>query len=124
VTKSDQVFCDGVSMIAATGGVVRLDFVTLSATERDANGNPKAEFSHRMIMPIEGFVPFVGKLQETVQALMRRGVVRQQPAASPPPDVANDERGAMPPPNPNSDETSHARAAPAGGSEPPARPFP
>jgi len=82
LSRDDQIFSDSVGAITVTGSVVRIDFVALSPTERDPSGSPKMEFTHRVVMPIEGFVRSVAKLQETLQALVSRGVLRPGASAS------------------------------------------
>lgn len=67
----DQLFSDGIGAISVVGGTVRLDFVSLSPTERDANGQPKAVFSQRIIMSVEGFLRAAGKVNEAAQAIAK-----------------------------------------------------
>lgn len=69
--KMNQVFFDGLGNITVIGGTVRLDFVTFSPTETDANGRPQAVLAQRAIMSIEGFVRATEKMQETVQTLSK-----------------------------------------------------
>lgn len=82
--RIEQFFSDGISAISVTGGVVRLDFVVLSPTEKDSGGNPKMEITHRAVMPLDALVRATAKLQETVQALVERGFVRQPPTVASP----------------------------------------
>ena len=51
----EEIYADGVSESTVTGNVVRIDLVSLSPTERDANNKPKAVFRQRIVMPIEAF---------------------------------------------------------------------
>lgn len=67
----NQMFFDGLGNITVIGSTVRLDFVTFSPTEMDANGRPKAVPSQRIIMSIEGFARATEKMQETAQALAK-----------------------------------------------------
>jgi hypothetical protein len=83
-----QIFADGISQVTIIGGVVRLDFVTFSATEKDANGQPTAVFSHRVVMSLESFMQSAAKLQEAalgVSKLIQRARENQpaEPAAVP-----------------------------------------
>ena len=39
-----ELYSDGVDEITVSGTVVRVDLVSLSPTERDANGDPKKVF--------------------------------------------------------------------------------
>jgi len=83
----DQVFSDGIGQISILGGTVRLDFVVLSPTEKDAKGKPVAVFRQRMVMGIDGFMQSAAKIQEAAQAVLKlaQRPVEVQPAASEPP---------------------------------------
>jgi hypothetical protein len=70
----NQRFVDGIGAIAVVGGTVRVDFVTLSPLERDAKGQAKPVFEHRMIMSLDGFMVAAGKIQEAVEHLKKAGV--------------------------------------------------
>jgi hypothetical protein len=74
----DQVFSDGIGTISVIGGTVRLDFVALSPTEREANGQPKAVFRQRIVMGVDGFLRSAAKVQEAVQALSKMGATAPQ----------------------------------------------
>jgi hypothetical protein len=86
----NQIFFDGLGNVTVIGSTVRLDFVTFSPTEMDANGRPKAVPSQRVIMSIEGFARATERMQETAQALAKlvqtsREQPQPQDAASPEP---------------------------------------
>ena len=44
---NEQLFSDGIGSIAIIGGVVRIDLVALSPTEKEAGDNPRPFFSNR-----------------------------------------------------------------------------
>jgi hypothetical protein len=67
----NQVFSDGVSQIVVIGGAVRLDFITYSATEKDAKGQPVPVFCQRVIMSVDGFMRSAEKVQETAVAIAK-----------------------------------------------------
>jgi hypothetical protein len=50
-----EIYADSIDEITLTGSVLRIDLVTISATQRDANNNPVKELRQRIIMPIEGY---------------------------------------------------------------------
>ena len=81
----EQIFSDGIGTIIVIGATVRLDFVALSPTERDANGQPKAVFRQRIVMGVDGFMRSASKVQEAVQALSKMGALQQgaAPASAP-----------------------------------------
>lgn len=75
-----EVFSDGVDEITVGGSIVRLDLVSLSPTERDANNMPTKVFRQRLIFSIEAFANSVEVMQNTLQGLVDAGVVkRSQP---------------------------------------------
>ena len=67
----NQVFSDGIGQVSIVGGTVRLDFVVLSATEKDAKGQPVAVFCQRVVMGIDGFMQSAAKIQEAAQAVLK-----------------------------------------------------
>lgn len=67
----EQIFSDGIGSIAITGGTVRVDLVTISPTDKDVNGQPKAVFQQRIVMTIDGFTHAAAKIQEAMQAIAR-----------------------------------------------------
>lgn len=74
----DELFSDGIGTITVIGTTVRVDFVSLSPTEREPNGQPKAVFKQRIVMSVDGFVRSASKVQEAVQALSKMGAAQPQ----------------------------------------------
>ena len=75
-----EIYTDGVGEITVSGTVVRVDLVSLSPTERDANNAPKSVFRQRLIFSIEGFANSVQVMQQALQGLVAAGAVtRTQP---------------------------------------------
>jgi hypothetical protein len=72
-----EVYTDGVDEITVGGAIVRVDLVSLSPTERDANDAPKKVFSQRLIFSIEGFANSVDVMQNALQGLVDAGVVKR-----------------------------------------------
>ena len=66
-----QIFSDGIGRISVIGGVVRLDLMTYSATETDAQGQPRAVLSQRVVMGAEGFLRASEKILEAAQQMTR-----------------------------------------------------
>src|SRR3954451_7771642 len=78
-----ESFTDGVDEITVSGSIVRVDLVSLSPTERDANNVPKRVFSQRLIFSVESFANSVDVMQKALQGLVDAGVIRRnQPAES------------------------------------------
>lgn len=84
----DELFTDGVGEIMVSATVVRVDLVSLSATEREANGAPKSVFRQRLIFSLEGFANSVELMQKALEGLVEAGAVtrtqRRDPMLSPP----------------------------------------
>jgi len=77
-----ELYSDGVDEITVNGTIVRVDLVSLSPTERDANNNPKPVFRQRLIFSVEAFANSVEVMQKALQGLVDAGVVkRNQPKA-------------------------------------------
>lgn len=82
---SSELYADGIGEITITGTIVRIDLMSLSATERDASNNPKPVFRQRIIMPVDAFANAVDLMQKALAGLVEAGAVRRigdLPAAS------------------------------------------
>ena len=74
---STELYSDGIGEITVTGTIVRIDVVSLSATERDASNNPKPVFRQRIIMPVDAFANAVDLMQKALAGLVEAGAVRR-----------------------------------------------
>ena len=107
----DELYTDGIGEITVSGTVVRVDLVSLSPTERDANNAPKSVFRQRLIFSVDGFANSVELMQKAFQGLVDAGAVprtrRTQatvtPLSSPPaePGLTNTENLKLPNASPN-----------------------
>jgi len=78
-----EMYTDGIDEITVGGAIVRVDLVSLSPTERDANNAPKKVFRQRLIFSVEAFANSVEVMQNALQGLVDAGVIkRNQPRAS------------------------------------------
>lgn len=73
----EEIYTDGVDEITVGGSIVRVDLVSLSPTERDANNAPKKVFRQRLIFSIEAFANSVEVMQNALQGLVDAGVVKR-----------------------------------------------
>jgi len=80
---TDELFADGIGNITVTGSVVRMDLVSASATERDAEGKPRLVFRQRVIMPVDAFGRSFGAMQQVMQQLIKAGVFKVQQTDAP-----------------------------------------
>ena len=83
-----ELYTDGIDEIIVTGTIVRVDLVSLSPTEHDANGRPKKVFCQRLIFSPEAFANSVEVMQNALRGLADAGVVTRSypkpvPAQSP-----------------------------------------
>src|ERR1700751_5155228 len=78
-----ELYTDGVEEITVGGSIVRVDLVSLSPTERDANNAPKRVFCQRLIFSVESFANSVDVMQKALQGLVEAGVVRRSPRGTP-----------------------------------------
>ncbi|PJG51827.1 hypothetical protein CVM73_28785 [Bradyrhizobium forestalis] len=78
-----EIYTDGVEEVTIGGSIVRVDLISLSPTERDANNAPKKVFRQRLIFSVESFANSVEVMQNALQGLVDAGVVqRSRPRAS------------------------------------------
>ena len=75
-----EVYTDGIDEITVGGSIVRIDLVSLSPTERDANNAPKKIFRERLIFSIEAFANSVEVMQNALQGLVDAGIVKRNQA--------------------------------------------
>lgn len=73
-----ELFADGIMELGFGNGMVRMDLYSLSAVERDDDGNPKKEFRQRIIMPPQGFLESFSTMQEMFKRLEDAGVIRRR----------------------------------------------
>ncbi len=72
-----ELYADGIGEITVTGSIVRIDIVSLSATERDEKNNPRPVFRQRVIMPVDAFANAVDLMQKAIAGLVEAGAIRR-----------------------------------------------
>jgi hypothetical protein len=101
----DELFADGIGEITVTGPIVRIDLVSLSATDRHPDGKPRAVFRQRIVMPADAFINACDLMQQAARGLIESGVVARTPAApSTRPPAAGGDR------SPGADQSSGAQS--------------
>ncbi|HPX62098.1 MAG TPA: hypothetical protein PLN25_10080 [Deltaproteobacteria bacterium] len=78
---NQEIFADGISAIHVTGGLVRIDLMSVQPQLKSDNGQPVVEINRRIIMPLEGFMQSLNVQQQIVQQLLQSGVLKENPAA-------------------------------------------
>ena len=95
-----EVYTDGVDEITVGGAIVRVDLVSLSPTERDANNAPKKVFRQRLIFSVDAFANSVEVMQNALQGLVDAGVVKRTKASAEPRTISSvGERVVIPTPS-------------------------
>ena len=92
-----EIYTDGVDEITVGGAIVRVDLVSFSPTERDANNAPKKVFRQRLIFSVEAFANSVEVMQNALQGLVDAGVIKRNQTRAPadaPTISSTGERGA------------------------------
>lgn len=69
------IYCDGVSSMSVTGGMVRIDLTALSPTQRDSSNRPLVEFRGQVVMPPDAFLQAFDLMQKFVNELKEKGVI-------------------------------------------------
>ena len=75
---TSEIFADGIMEIGFANGIVRLNLYSLSANQRDTEGNPVKEFRQRIVMPPQGFLESFSTMQEMFSRLQSAGVIRRR----------------------------------------------
>ncbi len=86
----EEIFADAIGEIHVTNNVVRIDFVSLSPTERDANNNPKAVFKQRVVMPIDAFGNSAELIRRVMEGLIKSGAMRHRKTLTIPTDSSKE----------------------------------
>lgn len=80
-----EVFADGVSEVNIAGGIVRINFVSLSGTQKDEKGNPVRELRQRIVITPQGVLELYAAMQQVIDKLIQTGVLQRradQPSGS------------------------------------------
>jgi hypothetical protein len=76
---TNEVFADGVSEVNIAGGIVRINFVSLSATLKDEKGAPVRELRQRIVITPQGVLELHGAMQQVIEKLISSGVLQRRP---------------------------------------------
>ena len=72
------IFSDGVTNIALRNGMVRIEFGTLSITEKDEAGNPAVFERYQLALTPKVFLETFGNMERMLQLLIDNGVAREK----------------------------------------------
>lgn len=73
-----DIYTDGVTNIGLKKGMVRIEFGTLSMSEKDANGNPTVFSRSQLILTPQIFLETFGNMERMLQKLINNGIVREK----------------------------------------------
>lgn len=81
-----EVFADGVSEVNIAAGIVRINFVSYSATAKDDKGNPARELCHRVVITPQGVLELTAAMRQVIDKLVESGALQRRPdqAGAPP----------------------------------------
>ena len=76
MSDNREFYADGIGEITLSGGMVRMDLVTLKGSQNDPDNKPKLEFSQRVVMPPDGFLRSFSAMENLVKQLIDAGLVK------------------------------------------------
>ena len=68
-------FADGIGEITLSGGMVRMDLVTMVGSNKDG-AKPTLEVKQRIVMPPDGFLRSFSAMENLVKQLIEAGLVK------------------------------------------------
>ena len=91
MSETRDFFADGIGEITLSGGMVRMDLVTLVGSQNDPDNKPRLELSKRIVMPPDGFLRSFSAMENLVKQLIDAGLVKprdgEQPVQTMQPDA-------------------------------------
>ena len=87
MSEKREIFADGVGEITLSGGMVRLDLVSLVGSQNDEKNKPRLEAFQRIIMPPDGFLRSFSAMENLVKQLIDAGLVQARDGAAENPGV-------------------------------------
>jgi hypothetical protein len=78
MSYSSHIFADRIVNIVVTGPIVRLELGVIKTPAAEGQ-NPQLEVTQTVVMPLEGFMPSLGMMEEVVKKLMEAGVLKVNP---------------------------------------------
>ena len=71
-----EVFADGIGEITLSGGMVRIDLVSMVGTQKDKDQPAQLEHRQRIVMPPDGFLRSFSAMENLVKQLIEAGLVK------------------------------------------------
>ncbi|MEO5339973.1 MAG: hypothetical protein H7837_05550 [Magnetococcus sp. MYC-9] len=79
-TLVPESYVEGIGDISFNLGMVRMNLVSLSHTERDGSGNPVPEVRQHVVMSLRGFLVSLAAMQNMADKLVEAGVLQRRNA--------------------------------------------
>jgi hypothetical protein len=76
MSQPKVIFADSMGEITLSGGMVRIDLVTLVGSQSDEANKPHLEATHRVVMPPDGFLRSFSSMETLVKQLVDAGLVK------------------------------------------------
>ncbi|MBF0110193.1 MAG: hypothetical protein HQL76_13565 [Magnetococcales bacterium] len=73
-----EVFVEGIGEMSFNLGMVRMNLVGLSQTDKDDKGNPVPENRQQVIMSLRGFLVSLAAMQNMADKLTEAGVLKKK----------------------------------------------
>ena len=99
MSELNSTFADGIGEITLSGGMVRMDLVTLVGSQNDSENKPRLEFSQRVIMQPDGFLRSFSAMENLVKQLIDAGLVKPRDGEQQADGTGNGDSGAAKSPN-------------------------
>ncbi len=77
---NQEIFADAISAVHVTGNLVRIDLMSVQPQVKTDNGQPAAEITRRIIMPLDGFIRSLAVQEDVLRKLVDAGVITKAPA--------------------------------------------
>jgi len=76
MSQQPIIFADSMGEITLSGGMVRIDLVSLVGSQSDESNKPHLEATHRVVMPPDGFLRSFSSMETLVKQLVDAGLVK------------------------------------------------
>lgn len=78
-----QVYADGIGEITLSGGMIRMDLVTMVGSQNNQDNPAKLEVRERVVMPPDGFLRSFSAMENLVKQLVDAGLVKPRDGETP-----------------------------------------
>ncbi len=75
---NNDIYTDGVINIALKKGMIRIEFGTMSISEKDDDGNPEVFSRSQLVLTPQVFLETFGNMERMMNQLVEAGVIRER----------------------------------------------